>query len=130
MFVCPHCIQDPSLHSFRVESDTETHTTYHSRIEDSTDTDVPRILSHIEGYLEYQSVHHPKKTWSWVVDGTDFTMKWHSLELTTEIFKAVQKYQSTFRGCRVKNTNWWIRDLFGLCQMFLNQEIKDLLVME
>ena len=130
MFVCSHCVQDPTLHSFRIEEDTDTHTTYHSVLSGATDTDVKRIMSHIKGYVEYQRVHHPTKTWSWIMDATNFTTQWHSLDLTYEIMDLIQTYKSTFTVCRIVHTNEWVKQMYGIARMFLSQETKDLFVME
>lgn len=130
MFVCPHCVQDPTLHSFRIEEDTETHTTYHSFLSSATDTDVKRIMSHIQGQVEYQRVHHPTKTWSWIMDATHFTIQWHSLDLTYEIIDLIQTYKSTFTVCCIIHTNAWIKQMYGIATMFMSQEMKDLFVME
>ena len=130
MVECVHCRTDPSLHSFRIENDTETHTTYYSFISKATDTDVDRIISHIEGFLVYQHLHHPSKTWSWLIDGTDFTIQWHSLDLTYAIFGLMEKYRSTFLGCRIYKSNWWMKEMYNVASLVLSEDLKKILVME
>lgn len=130
MFQCIHCIQDPTLHSFSIKDDSDTHTTYHSVISQAKDTDINRILSHMEGYLNYQRVHHPTKTWSWEIDGTNFTIEWHSLDLTIELFDLMKKYKSNFKECRVKNMNSWLKYIYDTAIPYVCDSLRSYLIFE
>jgi hypothetical protein len=128
MFVCKYCKDDPSLHTFRIHQDSDTHTTYYSCIANSTDKNVEQIVYHINGFLEWH--HQSNKTWSWIIDSTNFCMEWHTFSLTMELINLYQTYHNTLTEIKVIHLNGWMRDLVDMCIPFMSNELQSIIKME
>ena len=122
--VCP-CIKDPSLHSFRIQSETDTEIIYYCCMSESTDTNVKQIVSHIKWYLEKTD-----KKWSCIMDSRDFTVKWHTFSLTLELFKLIKEHQSRLREIQMIHMNSWMKDFLQFCIPYMSTELQKALVIK
>lgn len=122
---CIYCRLDPTLHSFRIQEETETHVTYYSCMSESTDTNVEQIVSHIRGYLEQTS-----KKWSYVMDSREFTVHWHTIPLTMALFELIKDHQSRLVEIRMIHLNSWMKDFLVFCKPYMNAELQKALVIE
>ena len=122
---CEYCIIDPSLHSFRIKEETDTHITYYCCMSESTDTNVDQIVSHIRGYLEKS-----EKTWSCIMDSRDFTVHWHTFPLTLALFDLVKEHQSRLNEIRMIHMNSWMKDFLEFCIPYMSEELQRVLVVE
>jgi hypothetical protein len=111
------CETDPTLHSFRKESETDSHIVYYSCISEATDTQVPRIINHIKRLLDQRQ----GKTWSWILDGREFEVQWHTFELTLALFELITEYQSDLLEIEVRNLNDWMKDFMEWCLPYMSE---------
>jgi len=127
MNLCPFCREDPGLHSFHIQYETETHVSYHTRVRDARDKKVKQIAEHIELYLSQKALH---KTWDWSMDCKDFTIEWYTFELTMALQTLIQKYRLTITQFRLFNVNRFMRVFLEMCKPFLSNHIKQVLVVD
>jgi hypothetical protein len=125
-FVCIACEIDPSLHSFRIHEETESHITYYSCISEATDTQVERVVAHIKGFLDKNN----GKTWSWILDSRSFTVHWHTFEVTMALFDIITLYQDTITEIRITNLNSYMKDFVSWCVPYMRDEIKRVVCIE
>ena len=114
------CDTDPSLHSFRIESETDSHIVYYSCISEATDIQVPRIVSHIKGFLDKRD----GKKWSWVLDSTNFEVQWHTIELTLALLELISEYQSDMVELEIRNLNSWMKEFIEWCLPYMNETVQ------
>ncbi len=122
---CPYCIHNPSLHSFRIQEESDTHITYYCCMAESTDTNVDQIVSHIRGYLEDST-----KTWSCIMDSRDFTIHWHTFPLTMALFELIKEHQARLNEIRMIHMNFWMKDFLLFCIPYMSPELQNALVVE
>lgn len=128
MFICEYCKDEPSLHTFRIREDSDTHTEYYSCIAESTDKNIEQIVYHINGYLEWH--HQSDKTWSWIIDSNNFCIEWHTFALTMELIKLYQTYHDTLTEIRVINLNEWMKYLVELFIPYMNTKLQSIIKMD
>ena len=124
---CKYCREDPGLHSFHIQSETETHVSYHTRVRDARDKKVKQIVEHIELYLSQKPLH---KTWDWSMDCSSFHIEWYTFELTMALQTLIQKYRLTITQFRLFNVNRFMRAFLEICRPFLNSHIKQVLIVD
>jgi len=127
VLVCRFCREDPGLHSFHIQSETETHVSYHTRVRDARDKKVNQIVEHIELYLSQKPLH---KTWDWSMDCTSFQIEWYTLELTMALQRIIHKYRHTITQFRLFNVNRFMRVFLDLSRPFLNTFVKQVLIVD
>jgi hypothetical protein len=106
VLVCRFCREDPELHSFHIQKETEKHVVYHTRVRDARDKKVKQIVEHIELYLSQKPLH---KTWEWSMDCKGFKIEWYTFELTMALQTLIQKYRHTITQFRLFNVNPFMR---------------------
>ena len=126
MFTCHACQVDPTVHSFYCIEETGTHTTYYSCENEIKDTNIERIVEHIEGHLQ----HHATKKWSWVMDAKEFTFGWSSREFAYAILSIIEKYQFTLERVRLINMSNLMKKIFNFGISFLEEPLKSIFEIE
>lgn len=126
MFTCHACQADPKVHSFYSIEDSSTHTTYYSCENDIKDTNIERIVQHIEGYLQ----HHTTKQWSWVMDAKEFTLGWSSKDLAYAVLDIIEKYKSTLVRVRMINMSNLMKKIFKFGKSFLEEPLQSVFELE
>ena len=124
--MCESCQEDPSLHSFRIESDTDMHITYYSCISEATDTIVPRIVSHINGFLQKKG----EKTWSWILDSRSFSIHWHTFELTLALFDIISNYETSLVEIKIIHLNDFMKQFMSYCVSYMRESLQQKIVIE
>ena len=124
---CRFCKEDLGLHSFHIQSETDTHVSYLTRVRDARDKKVNQIVEHIELYLSQKPLY---KTWEWSMDCEGFHIEWYTFELTMALQSLIQKYKLTITQFRLFNVNRFMRAFLEICRPFLNNHIKQVLVVE
>jgi hypothetical protein len=124
---CRFCKEDPGLHSFHIQSETETHVSYHTRVKDARDKKVHQIVEHIELFLTQKPAY---KTWEWSMDCTSFHIEWYTFELTMALQTLIQKYCMTITQFRLYNVNPFMKVFLEMCRPFLTHHIQQVLVID
>jgi hypothetical protein len=125
MFKCEYCQKDPTLHSFKILSEKGNHTTYMSTISEATDKNVEQIIFHIKGFLKCGGFHTTTdKTWSWIIDSSNFKIHMHTLLLTKELMKVINEFDSTLTEVRIINLNFFMKSFVRVCRSFLTKKLK------
>lgn len=124
---CRFCREDPGLHSFHIQSQTETHVSYHTCVREARDKKVNQIVEHIELYLSQKPLH---KTWEWSMDCKGFSIEWYTFELTMALQTLIQKYRMTITQFRLFNVNPFMKVFLEICRPFLTNQIKQILIVE
>jgi hypothetical protein len=127
VLLCRFCRDEPGLHSFHIQSETDTHVVYHTRVRDARDKKVSQIVEHIELYLSQKPLH---KTWEWSMDCTSFHIEWYTFELTMALQSLIHKYRHTITQFRLFNVNRYMKTFVEMCRPFLNSHVKQVLVVE
>ena len=127
VLMCRFCREDPGLHSFHIQSETDTHVSYHTCVRDARDKKVTQIVEHIELYLSQKPLH---KTWEWSMDCTSFHIEWYTFELTMALQTLIQKYRMTITQFRLFNVNRYMKNFIEICRPFLNNHIQKVLVVD
>lgn len=125
--ICPYCSVDPGLHSFHIQSHTDTHISYHTCVREARDKKVNQIVEHIELFLSQKPLH---MTWEWSMDCTSFHIEWYTFELTMALQTLIQKYRHTITQFRLFNVNRFMKVFLEICRPFLNNHIKQVLVVD
>lgn len=125
--LCPYCSVDPSLHSFHIQSQTENHIVYHTRVREARDKKVSQIVEHIDLFLTKKPLH---VTWEWSMDCDSFHIEWYTFELTMALQSLIQKYRHTITQFRLFNVNRYMKSFIEMCRPFLNSHVKQVLVVE
>lgn len=125
--VCRFCRDDPGLHSFHIQSETDDHVVYHTCVRNARDKKVSQIVEHIELYLSHKPIH---KTWEWSMDCTDFRIEWYTFELTMALQNLIHKYRHTIRQFRLVHVNPFMKGFVEICRPFLENHVKQVLVVE
>jgi len=125
--LCKFCRDEPGLHSFHIQSQTENHVAYHTCVREARDKKVKQIVEHIELYLTQKPLHF---TWEWSMDCKDFHIEWYTFELTMALQTLIMKYRHTITQFRLFNVNTFMRGFLEICRPFLNTTIQQVLVVE
>jgi hypothetical protein len=125
--ICPYCRVDPELHSFHIHSQTSTHISYHTCVREARDKKVNQIVEHIELFLSQKPLY---VTWEWSMDCTSFHIEWYTFELTMALQALIEKYRHTITRFRLFNVNPFMKLFLEICKPFLNNHIKQVLVVE
>ena len=125
MYICPFCELNPSSHSLKkIEKDGALYF-YTCPAKATLYYDAKSILNHYKGVLS-----EIDKEWIWIFDGAGFTFE-HAIQTTVAIELA--KLLSTFPMLKkiiIINPSFFIRIPYEIVMPFLNQKLRDSIVME
>jgi len=123
MDICLICYQDPTSHSFSKICEIDDVCHFYTKPAAATKyNDQAGILNHINNLLN----KYKERTWSWTIDGNDFTLK-HALELgtTRKIIKLITKnYNDKLIEIKVINMNKAMEHMYNLISPFINKSIR------
>ena len=125
--ICEKCYKNPKSHSFRLlKSNLNIPVFYTSpgEAEDYADSDA--ILNHYDNMLNL----HGKNQWIWVFNCNKLELK-HSLEFNTARRVAIlisQKYNN-IKQIYILNSNFMFNTILNIVWPFLDDKIKDLIIM-
>jgi len=102
------------------------HITYYSCISEATDTIVPRIVSHINGFLQKKG----EKTWSWILDSRSFSIHWHTFELTLALFDIISNYETSLVEIKIIHLNDFMKQFMSYCVSYMRESLQQKIVIE
>ena len=92
MYVCDICAKCPSSHSFDILKEEDHQVIYYSCPARAINpNDHEGILQHYKGMLADKQT----KKWTWIVDGTDFDIKYVDIKFNLILAKLVETHMDT-----------------------------------
>ena len=127
--ICPKCHINPNTHSFRIIEENDKQTIFYTCPADAIEyNDTNGILLHYENMLK----NNGEKDWIWIFDCARLEIK-HSFELNTSkrIAELVSnKYMHNIKQIYIINPNFIINIIINFIWPFLNDKIKDLIIIK
>jgi len=125
MYVCPFCRLNPGSHSLKKIEKKGILYFYTCPAKATLYYDTKSILNHYKGVLS-----EIDKEWIWVFDGAGFNLE-HALQTTVaiELAKLISSFP-TLKKIIIINPTLYIRIPYQIVMPFLNQTLRDSIVME
>ena len=125
MYECEFCKLNPSLHSFKVQDETDTAVTFYTLLGEAKDKNPVSIISHIRGNIDWAK--EKQKKIIWIVDSRIFHFEWHTLGLTKQLIRMFGDYKESFLEIKVINLNKFMKFLLNVSRPFMGNDIKNIL---
>ena len=125
--ICKKCYNNPKAHSFKIVKIDAIKTVFYTCVADAEEyNDTNGILCHYENMLK----NNGNKEWIWIFDCDRMELK-HSLEVNTakKLAQLIsEKYSHNLQQIYIINSNYILNIILNFIWIFLNDKIKDLLI--